>query len=66
LPEGQLATMAHAVHTNRCVLSLTLAAPGQLIVCSTIDNLLKGAAGQAVQNFNLIFGLEETLGLTEL
>jgi N-acetyl-gamma-glutamyl-phosphate reductase len=65
LPEGQMATMAHAVHTNRCVLSLTLAAPGQLIVCSTIDNLLKGAAGQAVQNFNLMFGLEETLGLTE-
>jgi N-acetyl-gamma-glutamyl-phosphate reductase len=66
LPEGQLATMAHAVRTNFCVLSLTLAAPGQLIVCSAIDNLLKGAAGQAVQNFNLMFGLEETLGLTEL
>ena len=65
LPEGQLATMAHAVHTNRCVLSLTLAAPGPLIVCSAIDNLLKGAAGQAVQNFNLMFGLAETLGLTE-
>jgi N-acetyl-gamma-glutamyl-phosphate reductase len=63
LPEGELASMAHAVHTNRCVLSLTLAGPGQLIVCSAIDNLLKGAAGQAVQNFNLIFGLEETLGL---
>jgi N-acetyl-gamma-glutamyl-phosphate reductase len=63
LPEGELATMAHALHTNRCALSLTLAGPGQLIVCSAIDNLLKGAAGQAVQNFNLMFGLEETLGL---
>jgi N-acetyl-gamma-glutamyl-phosphate reductase len=63
LPEGELATMAHAVHTNRCVLSLTLVGPGQLIVCSAIDNLVKGAAGQAVQNFNLMFGLEETLGL---
>jgi N-acetyl-gamma-glutamyl-phosphate reductase len=65
LPEGALATMAHAVHTNRCVLSLTSAGPGQLIVCSAIDNLLKGAAGQAVQNFNLMFGLEETLGLMD-
>jgi N-acetyl-gamma-glutamyl-phosphate reductase len=58
--------MAHAVHTNRCVLSLTLARPGLLIVCSAIDNLLKGAAGQAVQNFNLMFGLDETLGLADL
>ncbi len=65
LPEGQLATMAHAVRTNRCVLSLTLAGPGQLIVCSAIDNLVKGAAGQAVQNFNLMFGLDETLGLAD-
>jgi N-acetyl-gamma-glutamyl-phosphate reductase len=65
LPEGQLATMAHAVRTNRCVLSLTLAGPGQLIVCSAIDNLVKGAAGQAVQNFNLMFGLDETAGLMD-
>jgi N-acetyl-gamma-glutamyl-phosphate reductase len=63
LPGGELSTMAHAVHTNRCVLSLMLVRPGQLIVCSAIDNLVKGAAGQAVQNFNLMFGLEETLGL---
>lgn len=66
LPEGQLATMAHAVHNNRCVLSLTLARPGQLVICSAIDNLLKGAAGQAAQNFNLMFGLKETLGLADL
>lgn len=66
LPEGELATMAHAVNTNRCVLSPTLAGPGQLIVCSAIDNLLKGAAGQAVQNFNLMFDFEEGLGLIDL
>lgn len=63
LPVGQLATIAHAVHTNLCVLSVTLAGPGQAIICSAIDNLLKGAAGQAVQNFNLMFGLEETMAL---
>lgn len=66
LPTGQLASMAHVVHTNRCALSLTLAGPGQLIVCSAIDNLVKGAAGQAVQNFNLMSGLDEGLGLAEL
>ncbi len=65
LSQGRLATMAHALHTNRCVLSLTLAGPGQLIVCSAIDNLVKGAAGQAVQNLNLMFGFDETLGLAD-
>ncbi len=63
LPSGQSATIAHAALTNRCVLSVTLVSPGQAIIVSTIDNLLKGAAGQAVQNFNLMFGLDETTGL---
>ena len=66
LPEGQLASIAHAVGTNRCVVSLTLPAPGQLIVCSAIDNLVKGAAGQAVQNLNLMFDLDESMGLSNL
>ena len=37
-----------------------------LVVISVIDNLVKGAAGQAVQNMNIMFGLEETLGLSQL
>ena len=44
-------------------ISLTLAAPGVLIVVSSIDNLVKGAAGQAIQNMNVMFGLAETTGL---
>jgi N-acetyl-gamma-glutamyl-phosphate reductase len=36
---------------------------GMLIIISVIDNLVKGQAGSAVQNFNLMFGLEETAGL---
>ena len=64
LPPGQLATIAHTAHTNLCTLSLTLAQPGLLIVVSSIDNLVKGAAGQAIQNMNVMFELEETLGLT--
>jgi N-acetyl-gamma-glutamyl-phosphate reductase len=63
LPAGKLATIAHTAHTNMCALSLTLAQPGLLIVISSEDNLVKGAAGQAIQNMNLMFGLEETTGL---
>jgi len=37
-----------------------------LVVLSVIDNLVKGAAGQAVQNMNIMFGLPETMGLTQL
>jgi len=62
LPAGQLASLAHANFTNRCVFSITVAGD-TLILTSVIDNLIKGAAGQAVQNMNLMFGLEETLGL---
>jgi N-acetyl-gamma-glutamyl-phosphate reductase len=44
-------------------MSITQVNSRQLIICSSIDNLGKGAAGQAVQNFNLMFGWEETMGL---
>jgi N-acetyl-gamma-glutamyl-phosphate reductase len=46
-----------------CAISLTLAAPGLLVAISSIDNLVKGAAGQAIQNMNVMFGLSETEGL---
>ncbi len=40
--------------------------PGRAIIVSTLDNLVKGSAGQAIQNFNLMFGLPETAGLEQL
>ncbi|MBO0663767.1 N-acetyl-gamma-glutamyl-phosphate reductase [Jiella sp. MQZ9-1] len=40
--------------------------PGRAIVISTLDNLVKGSAGQAVQNFNVAFGLDETTGIEQL
>jgi N-acetyl-gamma-glutamyl-phosphate reductase len=40
--------------------------PGRAIVIAVIDNLVKGSAGQAIQNFNLMFGLDETAGLGQL
>ena len=54
--------MKHAVNTNKCILHLQKEG-GQLVIYSAIDNLVKGASGQAVQNFNLAFGLEEKSGL---
>jgi N-acetyl-gamma-glutamyl-phosphate reductase len=63
LPDGELATLAHVVHTPHAVLSLTPTVNNTLVVMVAIDNLLKGAATQAVQNFNLIYGLKETCGL---
>lgn len=54
--------LKQVVNTNKCIIQLEYA-EGQLVVHSVIDNLLKGASGQAVQNMNLMFGLEETLGL---
>lgn len=50
------------VNTNKCVLHL-VKNEHKLLIISVIDNLLKGASGQAVQNMNLMFGLEETTGL---
>ncbi|MES2430777.1 MAG: N-acetyl-gamma-glutamyl-phosphate reductase [Bacteroidota bacterium] len=50
------------VNTNKCLIQLEKVG-SVLVVHSIIDNLLKGASGQAVQNMNLIFGLEETTGL---
>lgn len=50
------------VNTNKCVIQLEKEGR-QLVIHSAIDNLLKGASGQAVQNMNLVFGVEETAGL---
>ncbi len=62
LPPGQLATLAHVTHTNKCVIGLEQAG-NTLIITSAIDNLIKGAAGQAVQDMNVMFRLDETTGL---
>lgn len=50
------------VNTNKCFIQIAKH-KDQLVIISVIDNLLKGAAGQAVQNMNLMFGLEEKTGL---
>ena len=54
--------LKQAVNTNNCFIQLEKE-EDNLVIHSTIDNLLKGASGQALQNMNLMFGLEETMGL---
>ncbi len=54
--------LKQVVNTNKCFIQLEKVG-NKLVVHSIIDNLLKGASGQAVQNMNLMFGLEETTGL---
>jgi N-acetyl-gamma-glutamyl-phosphate reductase len=58
------------VGTNRCMLAVGVDStgfdPGRVVVTAAIDNLVKGAAGQAVQNLNLMMGWEETTGLSTL
>ena len=55
-------SLKQVVNTNKCLIQLEQVGR-QLVVHSALDNLLKGAAGQAVQNMNLLFGIEETAGL---
>jgi N-acetyl-gamma-glutamyl-phosphate reductase len=55
-------SLKQVVNTNKCLLHLQKHG-NKLLIISTIDNLLKGASGQAVQNMNLALGLEETAGL---
>ncbi len=63
-PAGQLPELQHVAHTNFCDIGFALDASGErLIIVSCLDNLGKGAAGQAVQNFNHILGVEEQTAL---
>ena len=63
-PAGRLPELQHVTHTNFCDIGFALDSQGQrLVVVSCLDNLGKGAAGQAVQNMNAMMGFEEATGL---
>ena len=65
LPAGKCADIHNIKCSNFCDISLHMdLRTGTFIAVSAIDNMVKGAAGQAIQNMNLAFGLEETMGLT--
>ena len=68
LPAGEQASLAHTVGTNRCAIAITAADPmlpegGEFVISASIDNLIKGGSGQAVQSYNIAVGLDETAGL---
>jgi len=67
LPEGQLPVTAATLGSNAVHIQVAKDdRTNRATVIVAIDNLIKGAAGQAVQNANLIFGFEETAGLCEI
>jgi N-acetyl-gamma-glutamyl-phosphate reductase len=63
LPLGSLPSTAAVKGSNRCEIGVAILSETEGVVVSCIDNLLKGASGQAIQNANVMFGLDETLGL---
>ncbi len=66
LEKGVLPETKHVRASNQCMLSVSQPYGGDtVVVLSVIDNLVKGAAGQAVQNMNLMFNIEETTGLLQ-
>ena len=67
LPAGTPPATQHVRGSNCCDIALQQdKRTGRLIVMSAIDNIVKGASGQAVQNMNLMFGLPETVGLEQI
>jgi N-acetyl-gamma-glutamyl-phosphate reductase len=63
-PAGKLPELQHVAHTNFCDLGFALDEWGErIVVVSCLDNLGKGAAGQAVQNFNWMYGHPESTGV---
>lgn len=65
LPKGKVADVKTVQYSNFVDVSIHVdERAGLLVAISAIDNMVKGAAGQAIQNMNLVFGLDETMGLT--
>jgi N-acetyl-gamma-glutamyl-phosphate reductase len=58
-----LPEIKHVAHTNFCDIGWRVDASGRAVLVSAIDNLVKGAAGQAIQNMNVMLGLDERTGL---
>jgi N-acetyl-gamma-glutamyl-phosphate reductase len=67
LPVGSFPSTSHVKGSNFCDIGIAVdERTGRVIVVSAIDNLVKGASGQAVQNMNLVCGLPESMGLEGL
>jgi len=66
-PDGVIPATQYVRGSNKVMLGVFRdRVPGRVILMSTLDNLVKGSAGQALQNFNIMFGLKETKGLQQV
>ena len=63
LTGSALPEIKHVAHTNFCDIGWRVDPSGRAVLVSVIDNLVKGAAGQAIQNMNVMLGIDETTGL---
>ena len=67
LPFGKMPQTRHVRGSNMTFIGVTKdRIPGRAIICSALDNLTKGASGQAVQNMNLMLGFPETTGVEQV
>lgn len=67
VPVGVMPELHTVVGSNNCMIGFAISErTGKIVICSAIDNLLKGAAGQAVQNMNIMFGLAQDTGLSHI
>jgi N-acetyl-gamma-glutamyl-phosphate reductase len=67
LPQGNVASTSRVRQSNFCDISVHLDQAGTtLIIATAIDNMVKGAAGQAIQNMNIVYGFDERAGLTAI
>lgn len=63
---GRFPNIKMVRNTNKCIFGVEILNKSNILIISVIDNIIKGAAGQAIQNMNLMFGFDETLGLTNI
>lgn len=63
MEQGEVSTIGNVAGTNFCDIAIFANGSSRVVILSAIDNLVKGAAGQAIQNLNVMFGLKETTGL---
>lgn len=67
LPTGNMPNVKHVIRTNHAMIGVSpTRIPGKLLIVSVIDNLIKGASGQAIQNANIMFGLDASIGLPRM
>lgn len=67
LPQGELPATRNVKGSNKCQIAVSYAKDTHtIVVLSAIDNLVKGASGQAIQNMNIMLGLDETVGLQNI